>query len=171
MVVDFGSNDIHIFFPFSLFVSVYGIALLLLFFLGFCLSDIYIFYYLKNIFLNFFFIIYLDNFILFCFTLFYFILSSSFFLSCFSPFYSEPCERQALGAPTRHQGSATEVGEPNSGHWSTRDLPAPRNIKWQKSPRDLHLNTKTQLHSTTSKLQCWTPYAKQLTRQEQNPIH
>ena len=27
------------------------------------------------------------------------------------------------------------------------------------SPRDLHLNTMTQLHSTTRKLQCWTPYA------------
>ena len=36
-------------------------------------------------------------------------------------------------------------------------------------PRDLHLNAKTQLHSTTSKLQCWTPYAKQLARQEHNP--
>ena len=34
------------------------------------------------------------------------------------------------------------------------------------SPRDLHLNAKTQLHSITSKLQCWKPYAKQLARQE-----
>ena len=41
----------------------------------------------------------------------------------------------------------------------------------EKSPRDLHLNTKTQLHSMTSKLQCRTPYAKQLSRQEHNPIH
>ena len=39
----------------------------------------------------------------------------------------------------------------------------------KSSPRDLHLNAKTQLHSTTSKLQCSTPYAKQLTRQEHNP--
>ena len=37
------------------------------------------------------------------------------------------------------------------------------------SPRDLHLNAKTQLHSTTSKLQSWTPHAKQLARQEHNP--
>ena len=53
--MDFGSNDICIFLPFSLFVSVYvyasvchfvGIALLLPFVLGFCLS-IYFFYYLK----------------------------------------------------------------------------------------------------------------------------
>ena len=53
-------------------------------------------------------------------------------------------------------------------HWS-KDLPAPRSVKQQKSPRDLHLNAKTQLHSTTSKLQCRTPYAKQLARQEEKP--
>ena len=81
------------------------------------------------------------------------------------------CGGQALGAPARRQGCATEVGEPSSGHWSTRDLPASRNIKWRKSPRDLHLNAKTQLHSRTSKLQYRTPYAKQLARQEHNPIH
>ena len=39
------------------------------------------------------------------------------------------------------------------------------------SPRDLYLNAKTQLHSMTSKLQGWTPYAKQLGRQEHNPTH
>ena len=86
--------------------------------------------------------------------LFYFILFLSFFF--FPPFYSELCGWKALGAPARHQGCASEVGEPASGHWSTRDLPAPRNTKRWKSPRDLHLNTKTQHHTTTSKLQCWT---------------
>ena len=83
----------------------------------------------------------------------------------------EPCGWRALGAPARHQGCASEVGEPTSEHWSTRDLPAPCNTKRRKSLRDLHLNIKTQLHSTTSKLQCWTPYAKQLARQEHSPIH
>ena len=39
------------------------------------------------------------------------------------------------------------------------------------SPKDLHLNAKNQLHSTTSKLQCWTHYAKQLARQERNLSH
>ena len=34
----------------------------------------------------------------------------------------------------------------------------------ESSPTDLHLNATTQLHSTTSKLQCWTPYAKKLAR-------
>ena len=57
------------------------------------------------------------------------------------------------------------------GHWSTRDLPAPHNIKWVKFPRDLHLNAKIQLHSTTSKLQYWIPYAKELARQEHNATH
>ena len=110
------------------------IALLLPFVLGFCPSILFVclfvlFFYFKK----FFFLIiifYFNNyFILFYFILFHFILSSSFFLS-FSPFYSELCGGQALGAPARHQGCATEVGEPSSGHWSTRDLPAPRNIKW-----------------------------------------
>ena len=41
----------------------------------------------------------------------------------------------------------------------------------ESSPRDLHLKAKTQLHSTTSKLQCGTPYAKQLARQEHSPTH
>ena len=41
----------------------------------------------------------------------------------------------------------------------------------ENSPRDLHLNAKIQFHSKTSKLQCWTPYAKQLARQEHNPTH
>ena len=41
----------------------------------------------------------------------------------------------------------------------------------KSSPRDLHLNAKTQLHSMTSKLQCRTPYTKQLARQEHNPTH
>ena len=128
----------------------------------------YFFYYLKIFFLNNYFLFFIL--ITYLFILFYFIMSS-FFLSFFPPFCSEPCGGQALGAPARHQGCATEEGEPTSGHWPTGDVPAPRNIKWQKSTRDLHLNAKTQLHSTTSKLQCWTPYAKQLARQEHNPIH
>ena len=41
----------------------------------------------------------------------------------------------------------------------------------ESSPRDLCLHTKNQLHSITSKLQCWTPHAKQLPRQEHNPTH
>ena len=44
-------------------------------------------------------------------------------------------------------------------------------LKGKNSPRDLHLKAKTQLHSKTSKLQCWTPHAKQLARQEHNTTH
>ena len=32
----------------------------------------------------------------------------------------------------------------------------------ESSPRDHHLNAKTQLHPTTSKFQCWTPHDQQL---------
>ena len=167
--------------PFPFFVSVYVyasgwdfvcIALLSPFVLGFCLSAFFVCLFVLLLkFLFFFFLIiifYFNNFILSYFILFY---PLSFFLSIFSPFYSELCGWKALGAPARHQGCASEVGEPTSGHWSTRDLPAPHNTKRQKSPRDLHLNTKTQLNSTTSKLQCWTPYAIQLARQEHSPVH
>ena len=38
-------------------------------------------------------------------------------------------------------------------------------------PETTILNAKAQLHSMTSKRQCWTPNAKQLARQEHNPIH
>ena len=85
--VDFGSNNIYIFSPFSLCVSVYVyasvcdfvcIALLLPFVLGFCLSIVFsYYYYLKNfIFLNnyFLFIILINYFILF------YLLLSFFFL-------------------------------------------------------------------------------------------
>ena len=41
----------------------------------------------------------------------------------------------------------------------------------KSSPRDLRLNTKTQLHPTANKLQCWMPHAKQLARQEHNTTH
>ena len=41
----------------------------------------------------------------------------------------------------------------------------------ESSPTDFRLNAKTQLHSMTSKLQCWTPHAKLLARQENNTTH
>ena len=40
----------------------------------------------------------------------------------------------------------------------------------ESTPRDLHLSAKTQLHSTISKLQCWTPHAKQQDRNTTPPI-
>ena len=140
-------------------------------FLVWLLSYFFFFLLLKKIFLIiiFYFFILIS---LFYFTLYYFILYYLLLSFFFSPFYSEPCGWQALGAPARCQGCASEVGEPSSGHWSTRDHRTPHNnIKRRKSPRDLHLNCKTQLHLMTSKLQCWTPYAKQLARQEHDHIH
>ena len=66
--------------------------------------------------------------------------------------------------PLRWESRVQDIGLPESS-W----LHVISNGK--SSPRDLHLNAKTQLHSTTSKLQCWTPYAKKLARQEHNPTH
>ena len=44
----------------------------------------------------------------------------------------QPCGWQGLGALAGFQGWASEVGELNSGHWNTRDLPAPHNINRQE---------------------------------------
>ena len=170
-------RSIHLFFFFFYLKKIFFLInfFLIIFFLFFILKNKknYFkklkYFFLNKFFLNFFLIFYFNSFIYFYLSLFYFILSS-FFLSIFSPFYSEPCGWKDLGVPARQKGCTSEVGEPTSGHWSTRNLPAPHNTKWQKSLRDLHLNTKTQLHSATSKLRCWTPYAKQLARQEHSPI-
>ena len=51
---------------------------------------------------------------------------------------SLPCRGQGLGAPAGYQAWASEVGEPRSGHWTTRDLLAPCNInQWEFSQRSL----------------------------------
>ena len=116
--MDFGSNDIYIFPPFSLFVSVYVyaslcdfvcIALLLPFVLGFSLS--FFFFLLKNIF-------FLENYFLFfiLITLFYFILSSSFFLF-FLPFTLSCVEDRLLvlqpgvrAVPLRWESQVQDTG-------------------------------------------------------------
>ena len=66
--------------------------------------------------------------------------------------------------PLRWESQVQDIGPPG-----TSQLHVISN--GESSPRYLHLNAKTQLHSTTSKLQCWTPYAKKLARQERNPTH
>ena len=66
--------------------------------------------------------------------------------------------------PLRWESRVQDIGPPETSR--------PHVISnGESSPRDLHLSTKTQLHSTTSKIQCWTPYAKQLARQEHKPTH
>ena len=87
----------------------------------------------------------------------------SFFLSFFfSPFSSEPCGWWVLAlqpgvrpVPLRWESWVQDIGpqETSQFHVISND---------KSSRRDLHLNAKTQLQSTTSKLQCWTPHAKQL---------
>ena len=82
-----------------------------------------------------------------------------------------PCGWQGLGAPARCQtwaseweGHVQDTGPPETSGSCVISIS-------ESSPRDLHLNAKTQLHSTISKLLCWTPHAKQLARQEHNPTH
>ena len=59
--------------------------------------------------------------------------------------------------PLRWESRVEDIGPPETSR--------PQIIRIGKSaPRDLRLNTKTQLHSTTSKFQCWTLHAKQLAR-------
>ena len=66
--------------------------------------------------------------------------------------------------PLRWESRVQDIGPPET-FW-----PLVISIR-ESSPRELHLNAKTQLHSTTSKLQCWTSHDKQLARQEHNPTH
>ena len=134
--VDFG-NKIYYFLPFSSFCECVCVCFCVRFYLysfAFTICPrvlsvhflFFVFFFLLKIFFLLFLIIVFYFFILI--TLFYFILFL-FFLSILSPFYSEPCGWKALGVPARRQGCASGVGEPTSGHCSTRHLPAPRNIK------------------------------------------
>ena len=122
----FGSNNIHIFSPFSLFVSAYVyasvchfvcIALLLPFVQGFCLSIF--FYYLKKFFFLIIILYFLFYFILFYFILFYFIffLSSFFFL----PFILSCVDDRALvlqprvmAVPLRWESQVQDISQPQT---------------------------------------------------------
>ena len=55
-----------------------------------------------------------------------------YFIYLFIYFSSEPNGWQGHVAPTWCQAWASEVGELSSGYWTTRDLPAPRNINQQE---------------------------------------
>ena len=64
----------------------------------------------------------------------------------------------------RWESQVQDIGPPETS--------GPHAISISKSsPKDLHLNAKTQLHSMVSKFQCWTSHAKQLAKQEHNPVH
>ena len=66
--------------------------------------------------------------------------------------------------PLKWESQVQDIGPPETSWLHI-------NSNGKSSPRDLHFNAKNQLHSMTSKLQCWTPYAKQKARQEHNPTH
>ena len=102
-------------------------------------------------------IFYFNNFILF------------FSLSFFLPFLLSRVDDRVLvlwpgvrPVPLRWESRVQDTGPPETSRLHVI-------LNGESSPRDLHLNTKTQLHSTTFKLQSWKPYAKQLARQEHSP--
>ena len=66
--------------------------------------------------------------------------------------------------PLRWESWVQDIGQPKTSQPHIISI-------GESSTRDLHLNAKIQLHSTTSNLQCWTLHAKQLARQEHNPTH
>ena len=166
------------FFLFSLFMSVYVyvslcdcvcLGLLLQFLLGFCL---FVFVWLFCLFLCFLFrsvcVCFFVWFSLFSFpfTIWFGVLSVRifvFFLFFQAGWHSRVLVLQ-LGVgpePLRWKSRVQDIGPPETS-W-------PHVISIGKSfLRDRHLNTKTQLHLKASKIQCWMPHAKQLTKQEQN---
>ena len=66
--------------------------------------------------------------------------------------------------PLRWESRVQDIGPPET---SQRHIVS----NGESSPRDRHHNAKTQRHSTTRNLHCWTPYVKQLARQEHNSTH
>ena len=66
--------------------------------------------------------------------------------------------------PQRWESRVQNIGPPETSQHHVISI-------GKSSPRDPRLNAKTQLQSTTSKLQCWKPHVKQLARQEHNPTH
>ena len=66
--------------------------------------------------------------------------------------------------PLRWESRVQDIGPPETSQ--------PHIISIGKSsPRHLRLNAETQRNSMASKLQCWTPHAKELARQEYNHTH
>ena len=127
------------------------------FFLGLVAHSFFLSFYYSLIFLII--IFYFNNFTLF-----------NLFISFFLPFLLSHVADSVLvlqlgvrPEPLRWESRVQDIGPPQTS-W-------PHVISISEScPRDLHLNAKTQLHSMSSKLQCWTPHAKQLAR-EHNPTH
>ena len=140
-----------------LFVIFFCIALLLPFVLGFCLSVFFLFFFSSGFSACYHWWV--------CF----FGLVALFFLSFFLPLILSHAADRVLvfwpgvrPLPLRWESQVQDIGPPETSRLHEIS-------NGESSPGDLHLDDKTQVHSTTSRLQCWTPYAKQLARQEHNP--
>ena len=69
----------------------------------------------------------------------------------------------ARAVPLRWESQVQDIGPPETSQLHV--IPDGENLP------EISINAKTQPHSMTSKLQCWTPYAKQLARQKHSPTH
>ena len=138
------------------------------------------------LFLNYFSIFCIFNYLFFILITFFsflfvlsFFLSVSFFVSLFLSFFLSFILTFLLRHVADRVLELWPAVRPVPLRWESRvqDI-GPLETSWlhvisnsKSSPSDLHLNGKTQLHSTTSNLQCWTHYTKKLAKQEQNPTH
>ena len=131
------------------FTSCYHCRICLLVWL---LSSFFYYYYIFNFF------------VLIIYNCFYFNISNYyyFFISFFLPFLLSHVADRVLvlqpgvrPEPLRWESRVQDIGR--------QETSQPHIIPiCESSPRYLHLSAKTQLHPTASKLQCWTPHAKQL---------
>ena len=100
-----------------------------------------------------------------------FILVRYFFFFPFFPFLLSHVADRVLvlwlsvgPEPLRWESRVQDVGPPETSWHLIISI-------GESSPRYLHLNAETQLHSMTSKLDWWTTHDKQLARQEHNPTY
>ena len=87
------------------------------------------------------------------------------------PFFARPCVLWGIHSQARGQTWASGVGMPSPGFGNTREFPPQGILNGKSSPGCLHLNSKTWLHPTACRVQCWMPHTKQQARQEHKPTH
>ena len=102
----------------------------------------------------------------------FFVIDLLFFVCCLSVYFLPCCcSLLGLGSQARGQAWAPVVEVLSPSHWTNREPQTPGNINQCELSQGSQFGTKTQLHPTACKLQCWRPQAKQPGRQEHNLSH
>ena len=86
-------------------------------------------------------------------------------------FFAGMSDLRGPGHSTRSWTWGSEVGAPSPGCWTTREFPVPGKINHRELSWRSLSDSKTWLHPTASRSQCWMPHTKQQTRQEHKPTH